>query len=533
MKTLGHCPSSIGLEKHGVVDAGDVYWNLAPAELCEHALRAGEGTLASCGALCCTTGTHTGRSPNDKFIVKDDETVRHVDFGSVNRGLSTAQFDGLHRRVIDHFKTRRLYVRDLFAGADPASSVPIRVVSEYAWHSLFANALFVRSAWGSTADHDPRFTILCAPSCKADPSTDGVSSETFIALDLSRGLVVIGGTQYAGEIKKSIFSIMNYILPLSGVLTMHCSANIGSDRDVALFFGLSGTGKTTLSADPDRRLIGDDEHAWNDNGVYNIEGGCYAKCIRLSEQTEPQIYKAIRFGSVLENVVIDPVTREPDFDSDQFTENTRAAYPIHFIDNAVQPSVGGHPKNIVLLTCDAFGVLPPISRLTAEQAMYHFLSGYTAKVAGTERGISEPQATFSACFAAPFLPLPPQTYAKMLGERIAKHNVACWLVNTGWSGGAYGQGRRLKLSYTRSMVRAALAGSLNEDVAYEAHPVFGVSVPQSCPDVPTEVLNPKSTWSDGAAYDAKARALAGLFVENFQNFPHVSPAIAAAGPQST
>lgn len=531
MNTLGHAPSSIGLDRVGINKPGEVYWNLTPPELYEHAIRAGEGVIAACGALACLTGPHTGRSPKDKYIVQDDETARHVDFGPVNQSLSPDQFERLHRRVVTHFTGRRLYVRDMFAGADPTSQVPIRIVNELAWHNLFCSALFVRPEPGRTTHHNPRFTILCAPSCVADPEQDGIRSPTFVVLNLSRGLVLIGGTQYAGEIKKSIFSIANYILPLAGVLTMHCSANIGPDRDVALFFGLSGTGKTTLSADPGRRLIGDDEHAWNDNGVYNIEGGCYAKCIGLTPEREPQIHNAIRFGTVLENVVLDPETRQPDYASDELTENTRAAYPIEYIDNAVRPSVGGHPKNIIFLTCDAFGVLPPIARLTSAQAMYHFLSGYTAKVAGTERGITEPQATFSACFGAPFLPLKPEHYARMLGERIKEHKVSCWLVNTGWSGGPYGEGHRMKLSYTRAMVSAVLSGALNTGVDFHPHPVFGVMVPQSCPDVPSAVLNPRKTWSSEEAYFAKAAELARLFADNFEKIPDVDDAVAAAGPK--
>lgn len=530
MKTYGHVPSSVGLDKHGLVDPAEVYWNLTTGELYEHAIRAGEGVVASCGALTCLTGVHTGRSPRDKYVVRDEVTSQHVDFGFINQPLTPDQFDGLHRRMVDYFRGRRVYVRDMFAGADPTARLPIRVVTEFAWHNLFCEALFVRPERGGTANHDPRFTVLCAPNCKADPDRDGIRSETFVVLNLSRGLVLIGGTQYAGEIKKSIFSIANYVLPLAGELTMHCSANVGREGDVALFFGLSGTGKTTLSADPERGLIGDDEHAWNDRGVYNIEGGCYAKCIHLSEETEPQIYRAIRFGAVLENVVLDPETRTPNYDSDAITENTRAAYPIHYIDNAVHPSVGGHPRNIVFLTCDAFGVLPPIARLSVEQAMYHFLSGYTAKVAGTERGVDEPQATFSTCFGAPFLPLRPAVYARMLGERLERHQATCWLVNTGWSGGPYGVGRRFKLAHTRAMVRAALSGALDDGVAFEPDPVFGVMVPQSCPGVPAEVLNPKRTWPDPAAYDAKARELAGLFAENFKKFADVAESIHAVGP---
>ncbi|MFQ5414018.1 MAG: phosphoenolpyruvate carboxykinase (ATP), partial [Phycisphaerae bacterium] len=384
---------------------------------------------------------------------------------------------------------------------------------------------------GSTGDHDPGFTVLNAPSCRADPAADGTRSETFIVVHFGKRLVLIGGTAYAGEIKKSIFTVMNYLLPTAGTLSMHCSANVGSGGDVALFFGLSGTGKTTLSADPARGLIGDDEHGWSDVGVFNIEGGCYAKCIKLSESREPQIYRAIRFGTVLENVVVDEVTRAVDYDADGVTENTRAAYPLEHIENAVMPSTAGHPRNVVFLTCDAFGVLPPISRLTPEQAMYHFLSGYTAKVAGTEAGVTEPEATFSTCFGAPFLPLRPTTYANMLGERLARHKARCWLVNTGWSGGAYGVGRRMDLAHTRTMLKAALAGELDE-VGVSVDPVFGVGVPRSCPGVPQDLLTPKATWRDGAAYDAKAAELARRFHDNFRGFEAVPGEIAAAGPKA-
>lgn len=530
MSTLGHCPSNVGLDRHGITDVGDVFWNLPPAELYTHAIRTSEGRLASNGAILCTTGKHTGRSPNDKFLVEEPSSRDAVWWGKVNRPISEAHFEGLHRRVLEHYCGRRLYVRDMFAGADEATRLPIRIVTETAWHNLFAAQLFIRPAPGSTGRHNPKFTILNAPTCQADPAVDGTRSGTFVVIHFGRGLILIGGTAYAGEIKKSIFTVMNYLLPLADVLSMHCSANIGAEGDTALFFGLSGTGKTTLSADPDRRLIGDDEHGWNDRGVFNIEGGCYAKCIKLSQEYEPQIYHALRFGTVLENVVADDVTHEIDFDSAAITENTRAAYPLEYIQDAVIPSVGGQPKNVVFLTCDAFGVLPPISKLTPSQAMYHFLSGYTAKVAGTEAGVTEPQATFSTCFGAPFLPLPPERYATMLGKRLAQHNTRCWLVNTGWSGGGFGVGKRLNLNYTRAMVRAALGGGLDE-VAYAEDPVFGLAMPRSCPDVPSEVLTPRSTWRDPNAYDAKAGELAKLFDENFRAFEGVSVDITGAGPK--
>lgn len=532
MTASSYCPSSIGLDRHGLSDLGDVHWNLPAAELYEHAVRAGDGTLARNGAIVCTTGAHTGRSPQDKYIVEEDQTRNHIWWGKVNKPVSEATFNNLHKRMCDHLRKKRIYVRDMFAGADEVTRVPIRIITESAWHNLFASQLFIRPATGSTGSHDPKFTVICAPTCKADPTADGTRSETFIIIHLTKGIAIIGGTAYAGEIKKCIFTVMNYLLPMAGVFSMHCSANVGRGGDVALFFGLSGTGKTTLSADPNRRLIGDDEHGWSERGVFNIEGGCYAKCIKLSMENEPQIFDAIRFGSVLENVVMDPRTREINYDSDARTENTRAAYPLEHIQNAVIPSVGGQPKHVVFLTCDAFGVLPPIARLTPEQAMYHFLSGYTAKVAGTERGVTEPQATFSTCFGAPFLPLPPERYATMLGERLAKHKSRCWLVNTGWSGGGIGVGHRIHLRYTRAMIKAALSGKLDEGVGYASDPVFGVSVPQSCPDVPAEVLTPRRTWRDPQAYDAKAKELAKLFCSNFSTFDRVSPEVASAGPRA-
>ena len=529
MASLGYTPSRFGLDLHGITEPGDVHWNLPAAELYEIAIVGGEGKLAANGAIVCTTGPHTGRSPKDKFIVEEPSSKDAIWWGKVNASISEANFDKLHKKVIEHFRGKTLFVRDMHAGAEPGSQLDLRVVTETAWHNLFANQLFIRPTPGSTGEHKPRFTVLNAPTCKADPATDGTHSAAFVVIHFGKGIILIGGTAYAGEIKKSIFTVMNYLLPTSGILSMHCSSNIGRDGDAALFFGLSGTGKTTLSADPERRLIGDDEHGWSDKGVFNIEGGCYAKCIHLSRENEPQIYDAIKFGSVLENVVMDEATRIIDYDSQALTENTRAAYPLEYIEGAVIPSVGPHPKNVVFLTCDAFGVLPPISRLTPDQAMYHFLSGYTAKVAGTEKGVTEPEATFSTCFGAPFLPLPPTTYATMLGERIEKHHVRCWLVNTGWSGGGYGVGKRMNLAYTRAMVGAALSGAL-DDVPTTADPIFRVAVPATCPDVPSEVLTPKATWSDPAAYDERAKKLAGLFADNFKTFESASEAVRAAGP---
>ncbi len=523
--------SKHGVEHCGLKHSGKQYWNLTAPLLVEEAVRRGEGRLADSGALVTTTGKRTGRSPKDKFIVNEPSSRTHVHWGDVNVGVEPGVFDKLQAKVFTYLAQRDIFVADLHAGANPAHRLNVRVINEYAWHNLFVRQLFIRPELGTTANTLPDFTIVGAPGCKADPAVDGVYSEAFILLNLAKKMVLIGGTEYAGEMKKSVFTLFNYLLPMKGVMSMHCSANIGERGDVALFFGLSGTGKTTLSADPLRRLIGDDEHGWGDDGVFNFEGGCYAKAINLSKQYEPQIYSAIRFGSVLENVIINDDTRGPDYTDGRLTENTRAAYPLDYIDNAVFPSVGGHPSNIVFLTCDAFGVLPPIARLSPQQAMYHFLSGYTAKLAGTEAGLGkEPQPNFSTCFGAPFMVLDPAVYADLLGKKIAKHNSRVWLVNTGWSGGPYGVGSRMKLPHTRAMVNAALSGKLDE-VATDADPVFGVSVPRSCPDVPGEVLNPRNTWSDKAAYDAKARELAGRFAKNFEKFPSAAAEIKAAGPR--
>ena len=504
------------------------------AQLIEEALRRREGSLADNGALVVRTGTYTGRSPDDKFIVDDSVSHALVDWGTTNKPFGSDQFDRLYDRVVDYLAELPLhYVFDGFAGADPVHGLHIRVISEYAWHSLFAHQLFIRPE--NVADRDaglqPDFTIIDAANFKADPDRDGTRSEAFIVLNFTRRLVLIGGTEYAGEIKKSVFSILNFLLPQCGVLPMHCSANIDSSGRTALFFGLSGTGKTTLSADPDRALIGDDEHGWSDAGIFNFEGGCYAKCVDLSEAKEPEIWSAIRFGTVLENVVLDSRSRSPIFADRSLTENTRAAYPLDFIPNAVTPSVGDHPETVIFLTADAFGVLPPVSRLTADQAMYHFLSGYTSRMAGTERGITEPKATFSACFGAPFLPLPAATYASMLGERLRKHDATCYLINTGWTGGPAGIGKRMDLPLTRAIVSAALTGALKE-VHSVSDSVFRVSVPTSCPGVPDHVLQPRNTWADKDAYDRKAVELARLFHENFKRFASAPEAIRGAGPIS-
>jgi phosphoenolpyruvate carboxykinase (ATP) len=435
----------------------------------------------------------------------------------VNLPFSPEKFDALYDRVLEYLQDKQLYVQDLFCGADPRYRLPIQVINEYAWHNLFVRQLFIRPTEEELKTHKPEFTIVAAPSFLADPKGDGTNSEVFVIVNFTRKLVIIGGTQYAGEMKKSIFGVMNFLLPQRNVFPMHCSANIGEDGVTALFFGLSGTGKTTLSADPTRRLIGDDEHGWSEDGVFNFEGGCYAKCIKLSEQNEPQIWNALDFGAVLENVILDPVTRVPDYDDDSRTENTRAAYPVEHIDNAVIPGFGGHPKNVVFLTADAFGVLPPVSKLTPEQAMFHFMSGYTAKVAGTEAGVTEPQATFSTCFGAPFMPLAPKVYAEMLGRRLREHNAQCWLVNTGWQGGPYGIGKRMSLPYTRAMVNALVEGEL-DNVAFEIEPSFGFSIPKAVPGVPSELLNPRNSWKDKAAYDKTAADLSARFEKNFRQF---------------
>ncbi|MDA2933990.1 phosphoenolpyruvate carboxykinase (ATP) [Acidobacteria bacterium AH-259-D05] len=514
----------------GIQDLAEVHRNLLPSELVEHSLRNEEAILAHSGALRVTTGKNTGRSPNDKFTVEDPEFADEIWWGEVNRPFSPEAFERLREKAVNHLRNRTVYIFDGFAGADPRYRLPIRVINELAWHNLFAHQLFVRPSEEELKSHEPDFTVLAVPNLKADPQEDGTHSDVFILVSLARRLVIIGGSHYAGEMKKSIFSVMNYLMPQRDVLPMHCSANIGAQGDVALFFGLSGTGKTTLSADPKRRLIGDDEHGWSDSGVFNFEGGCYAKCINLTKEKETQIWEAIRFGSVIENVTFKGQTRVVDYESAELTENTRVAYPVEFIPGAVIPGVGGHPSTVIFLTADAFGVLPPISRLSRSQAMYHFISGYTSKVAGTEKGITEPQTTFSPCFGAPFLPLHPQRYAEMLGQRIEKHNANVYLVNTGWTGGAYGQGHRIELEYTRAMITAALSGALTE-IDFQPHPVFQVEMPKHCPDVPSEILDPKNTWEDKDAYDRNSQELARCFAENSERYSHVSEEILSAGPQ--
>jgi phosphoenolpyruvate carboxykinase (ATP) len=505
------------LEHLGLAGAPAVHRNLSVASLYEHALRKGEGELGADGQFVVETGEHTGRSPKDKFFVREPGSETHIDWGDTNKAIDSNTFDALLDRVSAFLSEREIYSLDTYVGADARYRLPVRVITQYAWHSLFARNLFLTPE-KAPDDFAPEFTVIDAAEFVAEPERDGTRSGTFVLVNMARKIVLIGGTRYAGEIKKSVFTIMNYLMPLRQVLPMHCSANVGADGDSAIFFGLSGTGKTTLSADSNRPLVGDDEHGWSADGVFNFEGGCYAKVIKLSQKAEPEIWAAShRFGAVLENVVFDPATRALDLESQALTENTRSAYPVEFIPNIVPGLMAGHPKTIIMLTADAFGVLPPISKLTAEQAMYHFLSGYTAKVAGTEKGVTEPTATFSTCFGAPFMVHHPTVYAKLLGERIAKHEVTCWLVNTGWTGGAYGVGKRMSIAHTRAMVNAALDGSLN-GATFEPEPFFGLSIPTALHDVPADVLNPRNAWSDKAAYDAQARKLAGLFFENFKKF---------------
>ncbi len=521
-----------GLSKQGLSPRGDVHWNLIAPELFKAAARRDEGEFADMGPFVGVTTPHTGRSPNDKFVVKEPSSEKDIDWGKVNQPMSLEQYQLLAKEVRSYLNgASELFVEDLYCGADAAYRLSVRYVSPNAWHMAFARNMFIRPEQSDLATFEPNFTVLHAPEFQADPARHGTRSSTFIVLNLGERTILIGGTRYAGELKKSMFTVMNYLLPKQGVLSMHCSANIGKDGDAALFFGLSGTGKTTLSADPKRGLIGDDEHGWSDDGIFNFEGGCYAKVINLSPENEPDIYQTTQmFGTVLENVVLDPVTKKVKFDDQSITENTRASYPLSYIRNHVEGGRGGHPRNVVFLTADAFGVLPPIAKLSAEQAMYYFLSGYTAKVAGTERGVVEPQPTFSACFGAAFLVWHPTKYAKMLGELLHEHDSDVWLINTGWSGGPYGVGKRMKLSHTRAMVRAALAGEL-KNVKTETDAIFGLSVPIEIEGVPSKVLNPRSTWADGAAYDAQAKKLAGMFRGNFDKFGNVDAAIKNAGPK--
>lgn len=524
--------SKYGLENHEIINVRKVHWNHNTPQLYEEIIRRGEGIVSHLGPVVVRTGLHTGRAAKDKFIVEEPESRDKVWWGKVNKPFSQQHFENMFRRLQAYLQGRDLFVQDCFAGYDPKYRLPVRIINENAWHNLFARNMFIQAKPEELESHVPEFTVLHVPNFQAIPEVDGTNSEAFILLNIRRKLVLIGGTQYAGEIKKSIFTVMNYLLPQENVMSMHCSANVGPEGDPAVFFGLSGTGKTTLSADPLRKLIGDDEHGWSGEGVFNFEGGCYAKVIKLSEESEPEIFETTRkFGTILENVAYDDITRRLDLDDDTLTENTRAAYPLTHIPNAMRESMAGHPKNVIMLTADAFGVLPPISRMTPEQAMYHFISGYTAKVAGTEAGVTEPQATFSACFGAPFMVLHPYKYAELLAEKIRKHDVACWLVNTGWTGGPYGVGERMSIKYTRALLNAALEGRLN-DVEYETDPVFGLAVPTSCEGVPSEILKPKNTWSDKEAYDKKACELASLFEKNFRDYENEVPdEVKAAGPK--
>jgi phosphoenolpyruvate carboxykinase (ATP) len=534
MQVMSH-GSSKTLDQLGLANLGNVYWNTTTPQLYEEIVKRHEGCISHLGPIVVRTGYHTGRSPDDRFIVKDSVSAEKVWWGDVNRSFDPEKFRAIFLRLQAYLQGKDIFIQDCHAGADPEFRVPIRVINEKAWQSLFARNMFRQiHDPGERQEHKPEFTVLAMPEFRAIPEVDGTNSEAFILLSFEKKMVLIGGTSYAGEIKKSIFTVLNFLLPTQNILSMHCSVNVGPKDDTALFFGLSGTGKTTLSADKERRLIGDDEHGWSKKGVFNFEGGCYAKVIRLSEENEPDIYETTRkFGTILENVAFDIDTRHVDLDDNSLTENTRAAYPISHIPNTIREGTAGHPKNIVMLTCDAFGVLPPVSRLTPEQAGYQFISGYTAKVAGTEVGMSdEPKATFSTCFGAPFMALPPTVYSKLLREKIARHKVNCWLINTGWTGGPYGIGERMSLPYTRAIVRGALSGKL-DNVPYEKDPIFGLKVPQACPDVPPEILNPRQTWLDKNAYNEKAKDLARRFHENFTKFAEDVPEeVRKAGPIS-
>jgi len=505
-----------------------IHRNLSVDDLVQTAVARNEGVINSTGSLSVNTGKYTGRSPDDRFIVYDDKTRNTIDWGKINHQFQSEKFEKILEKMKHFVDGKDLFVFDGFVGADKENQLSIRVINDHVWQSLFARQLFIRPSKEELENHEPEFTVMCINDFEAIPKVDGTTSNVFILIDLTRKIVLIGGTQYAGEMKKSMFGVMNFLLPDRGVFPMHCSANIGKSGDTALFFGLSGTGKTTLSADPNRRLIGDDEHGWSNNAIFNFEGGCYAKCINLSQDAEPEIWNAIKPGAVLENVVLN--NNIPDYDDNRLTENTRVAYPLDYIPGAVIPSVGGHPKVIVFLTADALGVLPPVSRLTKEGAMYHFMSGYTSKLAGTERGIKEPKSVFSECFGAPFMPRPASVYAKILGEKINKHNAVVYLVNTGWSGGPYGVGTRIKIKYSRAMVTAALTGAL-DIVKYRHDDLFNLDIPIDVPGIPSEILDPKNTWSDKASYELSAKKLAQMFVENFKKFQNVAPEILGAGPK--
>lgn len=524
--------SGFGLENHGLYNLNDIYWNLPTPRLIEQAIFRREGQLSHLGPLVVRTGHHTGRSANDKFIVDEPSVRNEIWWGDINQRVSEEAFDGLHKRMVNYLQNKDVYVLDCFVGADKRHRMPIRVITENAWHNLFARNMFIHATEEELQSHEPEFTVIDAPRFHSIPEIDGTHGETFIFVNFAKKLILIGGTSYAGEIKKSIFSIMNYLMPFKNVLPMHCSANIGQDGRTALFFGLSGTGKTTLSADSSRTLIGDDEHGWSEDGIFNFEGGCYAKMIKLSPENEPEIYgTTVRFGTVLENVGMSAATRRLDLDDGSLTENTRGAYHISAIPNATLDGEGGHPDQILFLTADAFGVLPPVSRLTRTQAMYHFISGYTARVAGTEKGVIEPSPVFSACYGAPFMPLHPDRYAELLGKRLTEHGSKVWLINTGWIGGPYGVGERISIPYTRAIVNAVLDGKL-DDAPTRTAPVFGFEIPIQVPGVPDSVLAPRDSWEDRAAYDAQELRLARMFVENFKKFAdQVTDEIRAAGPK--
>lgn len=534
MKEVGIKNPSADLSLMGLKNIRTAYWNLPVPVLVEHTITSGEGELTDTGALSIKTGEFTGRSPKDKFIVKDDLTANSVNWNDFNIAFDGDKFEALRQKMVAYLQGKDVYVQDAYVCADATYRMNLRLIAQKPWSAMFAGNMFLRPTADEIKGIEPEWTIICAPDFKADAKVDGTRQHNFAIIHFSRKMILIGGTGYTGEIKKGIFTVLNYVLPhLRGVLSMHCSANVGAAGDTAVFFGLSGTGKTTLSADPNRGLIGDDEHGWSEDTIFNFEGGCYAKTIDLSKEKEPQIWDAIRFGAILENVVYFDGSRTPDYTRADITENTRVSYPIHFIDNALNPSKGGLPKNIFFLTCDAYGVLPPISKLTKGQAMFNFISGYTAKVAGTEAGVKEPQMTFSACFGAPFLPLHPAQYAQMLGEKMTKHNVNVWLINTGWSGGEYGVGSRMSLKYTRAMITEALNGEL-DNVQYETMPIFGLQMPTSCPNVPAEILNPRNTWANKEAYDTKAQFLANAFVKNFKKYEsQANEEILAAMPAAT
>lgn len=518
------------IEGLGIIGPKAIHQNLSVPALTEKAVARGEGTLSETGALVVNTGKYTGRSPNDRFVVEEASVKGEIDWGKVNVPISVEKFDAIYKKMTAYLQGRELFVFDGFAGADPKYRLSVRVINELASQNLFMHQLLLRPTADELKGFAPGFTIICAPGFKCVPEVDGTNSEAAIILSFEKKLVLVAGSQYAGEMKKSVFSVLNYLLPKQNVFPMHCSANIGEEGDVALFFGLSGTGKTTLSADPLRKLIGDDEHGWSDNGVFNFEGGCYAKCINLSKENEPQIWDAIKFGTLVENVIMDEESRVLDYNDGSLTENTRAGYPVEYIPNAAIPGVGGQPKTVVFLTADAFGVLPPIAKLTRDQAMFHFVSGYTSKLAGTERGIIHPETTFSTCFGAPFLPLDPSVYAKMLGDKIDTYNSNVYLINTGWSGGAYGVGKRMSIKHTRAMVTAALNGEL-EKSEFVLDPIFNVLIPTSCPGVPAEVLNPKNTWADKDAYEKQAKDLASRFTKNFEKYTNMPKNIVEAGPK--